>query len=62
MIKTLFPVCQIVIAFTAKVNKDEEGAMDTICNANEGAGRIAFRKQYIIFRQLLWLSALDRLQ
>ena len=62
MIKTLFPVCQIVIVFTAKVNKDEEGAMDTICNANEGAGRIAFRKQYIIFRQLLWLSALDRLQ
>ena len=62
MIKTLFPVCQIVIVFTAKVNKDEEGAMDTICNANERAGRIAFRKQYIIFRQLLWLSALDRLQ
>ena len=62
MIKTLFPVCQIVIVFTAKVNEDEEGAMDTICNANEGAGRIAFRKQYIIFRQLLWLSALDRLQ
>ena len=46
MIKTLFPVCQIVIVFTAKVNEDEEGAMDTICNANEGAGRIAFRKQY----------------
>ena len=37
----LFPVCQTLGVFTAKVNEDEEGAMDTICKANEGAGRIA---------------------
>ena len=37
----LFPVCQILKVFPAKVNEDDEGAMDTICKANEGAGKIA---------------------
>ena len=43
MTKPLFPVCQILRVFTAKVNEDEEGAMDAIYNANEEAGKIASR-------------------
>ena len=49
MTKPLFPVCQILRVFTAKINEDEEGAMDTIYNANEGAGRIACTIAVTIF-------------
>ena len=37
----LFPVCQACKVFPAKVNEDDEGAMDTIYKANEGGGKTA---------------------
>ena len=40
-LKILFPVFQACKVFPAKVNEDDEGAMDTIYKANEGGGKIA---------------------